>query len=121
LEEYPSSGVTVLFDAEGRVARISILGPASNIYSAGSETLPSPQVVLFGLTGQTPESEFRRILGLPASTTVGGAAVRRELRCTWKKAGYMINAEFLAAPRDDPAGRTFPSGTLLWFEVSRGI
>jgi hypothetical protein len=121
LEEYPSSGVTVLFDAEGRVARISLLGPASNIYSLGNQTLPSSRFVLFGLTGETTESGFRRILGVPATASIAGAAVRRELRCTWKKAGYIITAEFLAAPRDRAAGKTYPPGTLLWFEVSRGI
>lgn len=121
LEEYPSSGVALLYDAEGRVAKITILGAAANIYYSGAEAIPSSQPVLFGLGGRTNEAGFRRILGKPSTSSFTRAAVRRELQCVWKKGGFIISAEFLAAPRDDGTSNAYPPGTLLWFEVCRGI
>jgi hypothetical protein len=121
IEEYPSSGISVSFDSEGKVAKITVFGPGSNLYSAGAETVPSSQPALFGLSGLTNEAGFRRALGEPATSSLTRAPVRRELQCLWKKGGYLINGEFLAAPRNDQSGNTLPAGTLLWFEVSRGI
>ena len=121
LEEYPESGVTVWFDSENRVTKINLAGEACAVYATASfDPIISKQQILFGLTGHTNEVGFRRILGVPERETRERSTSVRELRCVWKKDGYVVDALFLDAERNHE-GKTFPKGTLLWFEVFRGL
>jgi len=121
LEEYPASGVTVWFDTENRVTKPNFAGEASAVYASASfDPIISEQQLLFGLTGHTDEAGFKRVLGVPARESQERSASVRELRCVWKKDGYLVDALFLVAKRNHE-GKTFPKGTLLWFEVFRGL
>jgi hypothetical protein len=121
LEEYPESGVTVWFDREGRVTKLNFAGEACAVYASASfAPIISKQQILFGLTARTDEAEFRRVLGGPARESYERSTSVKELRCVWKKGGYVVDALFLVAERNHE-GKTFPKGTLLWFEVFRGL
>lgn len=120
LEEYPASGVTAWFDSKGRVTKLNFAGGASAVYSTASfEPIISNHPVLFGLTGLTDEAGFRRVLGVPAKESQERRTSVTELRCVWKKDGYVV-ALFLVAERSYE-GHTYSKGSLLWFEVSRGL
>lgn len=121
LEEYPESGVTVWFDHESRVTKLNFAGEACAVYASASfDPIISKQQILFGLTGHTDEAGFRRVLGVPARESHERTTSVKELRCVWKKDGYVVDALFLVAERNHK-GKTFPKGTLLWFEVFRGL
>jgi len=121
LEEYPLSGVTVWFDREGRVTKLNFAGVASALYGGtSSDLIPSDRQTLFGLTGHTGEAEFRRILGVPTIENHERSSTVRELRCVWKKDGYVVDALFLAAERSHE-GKRYPMGSLIWFDISRGL
>jgi len=121
LEEYPESGVTVWFDREGRVTKLNFTGEAGVVYATASfSPVISNQQVLFGLTAHTNETEFRRIFGIPVKESYERSTRVRELRCIWKKEGYVVDALFVAAERSHE-GKIFSKGTLLWFEVFLGL
>lgn len=122
LEEYPSSGVTVWFDNNNLVTKMNFAGEASAIYSMGpaAAPIPSDRQVVFGLTGHTDEAGFRRILGSPKRETQERSTANRELHCVWRRDGYAVDALFLVAERSDQ-GQTYPTGTLVWFEIYRGL
>ena len=44
----------------------------------------------------------------------------RELRCVWRRDGYVVDALFLVAPRSREE-KTYKKGSLLWVEVYRGL
>jgi hypothetical protein len=119
-QEYPASGVAIFFDDTGHLAKISIYGPASKVIGmriGGSEILPSNRPVVFGLAGTVNEATFRKVLGRPETETRGP----RERRCVWNKDGYVIDAQFLAIQREDERGTLYSPGTLLWFDITRGL
>jgi hypothetical protein len=121
LDEYPASGVTVWFRADGQAVKFNFAGKASRLYSVDRVGLiPTERSVLFGLTGHADEADFVRALGLPASDGEERAAAVSERRRVWRRNGYVIDALFLVMERNQQ-GRTYPGGTLVWFEVSRGI
>lgn len=119
LEEYPGSGITAWFDAEGRVAKFNFTGSAGapEMYPiAPLASIPSEREVVFGLTTRLDEAAFRRILGAPAKESVAG-----DLRCVWRRDGYVVDASFLRSRGRGLDGKTYEKGTLLWFEVSHGL
>jgi hypothetical protein len=125
LEEFPKSGITLWFDSEGRVTKINLHGIAGALYAGpssmyGDNWIPSDRSLLLGLNARSTEEEFLRILGPPADQTEAGRATQREVRRVWRRDGYVLDATFLAVERTE-AGKTFPKGALLWFEVSRGL
>lgn len=125
LEEYPMSGVTVWYDPEGRVAKLNFHGEAGALYSGpvsmfGQNWIPSNRPLVFGLNAHSNEGEFARVLGPPVDRNEAGGSGRREVRSVWRKAGYLIDATFLASDRSKDQ-KLFRKGTLLWFEVSRGL
>lgn len=121
LEEYATSGVTVWFDKESHVTKLNFAGRASAVYATASfDPIISDHQVLFGLTGYTDEAGFRRVLGSPAKESQERSTRAREQRCVWKKDGYVVDALFLTAERNHE-GKTFPKGTLVWFEVVRAL
>ena len=121
LEEYSESGVTVWFDRESRVTKLNFAGEACAVYASASfDPIISKQQIVFGLTSYTNEAGFRRVLGVPARESHERSTSVRELRCVWKKDGYVVDALFLVAERSHE-GKTFSKGTLLWFEVFRGL
>jgi hypothetical protein len=122
MAEYPRAGVTVWLDQAGRVSKLAFLGEASRRYTSDPVgILPvAPLVgVISTLTGKSTEADFREALGNPASE----AEVRaqgRERRCIWKSRGYVIEGLFLVEAQSE-AGHTYEPGTLVWFEVTRGL
>ena len=121
LEEYPTSGVTVWFNPEGKVVKFNFAGTASPLYSTPSfDPIVSDRHVVFDLSGNADEGSFRRVLGTPTRQSEERSTGVRELRCLWKRDGYLVDALFLATERR-LEGRTFPKGCLLWFEVSRAL
>jgi hypothetical protein len=120
LEEFSHSGVTVWYDAE-RVSKFSFSGKAARLYSSDlGSPLIAEQPVLLALTGYSDEMAFRRALGNPVSNTDVRIHASRERRCFWKASGYVIEAWFLVDERND-ANRRYPPGTLISFEVERGM
>lgn len=121
LEEYPESGVTVWFDRESRVTKLNFAGEACAVYASASfDPIISKQQIVFGLTGYTDEAGFRRVLGVPDRESHERSMSVSELRCVWKKGGYVVDALFLVAERNHE-GKTFSKGSLIWFEVVRGL
>jgi hypothetical protein len=121
LEEYAPSGVTAWFDNENRVTKLNFAGRASAVYATASfGPIISDRQVLFGLTGYTDEAGFRRVLGVPVKESQERSASVGELRCIWKKDGYVVDALFLAAERNYK-GKIFSKGTLVWFDVFRAL
>ena len=121
LEEYPLSGVTVWFDGESRVTKFNFAGEASAVYSSSSfDPIPSDRQVLYGLTGYTDEGGFRRALGTPVKEDQERPTSVRELRCVWKRDGYVVDSLFLVAERTH-AGKIYHKGNLIWFEISPGL
>jgi hypothetical protein len=119
-EEYPSSGLTVLFDDDRRVTKLTFAGPANAIYSeTPSAPILTDRQILFGLTTHTGEADFRRILGAPAREMKGRAGDPKELHCVWKKGGYVVEAFFLSA--EITREEKFPIGSLIRVEVYRGL
>jgi hypothetical protein len=85
LEEYPLSGVTLWYDAEGRVAKFNFAGPASTVYSASSlKPIPSDHQLMFGLRADTDEAGFRRLLGTPVREVMV-VRTRRSLKSCGRK------------------------------------
>jgi hypothetical protein len=125
LEEYPMSGVTTWFDLEGRLAKLNFHGKAGALYSGPNAMMapnwiPSDRPLLFGLTAHADEADFRRRLGSPVHEVEAGPAKAKELRCLWRKDGYLIDALFLASDRTE-GGKAFAKGCLVWCEVSPGL
>jgi hypothetical protein len=121
LEEYPMSGVTAWFNAEGQVSKLNFAGKASEMYASASfDPVISTRHILFGLTAQMDEAGFRHILGVPEREEQERRASARELSCVWKKNGYVVNALFVVAERSHE-GTVFPKGSLIWFEVFPGL
>ena len=121
LEEYPTSGITVWFDGDGRVRKFNFAGEATAIYSAPwFDPIPSNHQLVFGLTSHTDEAGFRRILGVPLRETQVRRTSIRELRCIWRREGYVVDALFLVTPRSHEE-KTYRKGSLLWVEVYRGL
>ena len=122
LEEYPPSGVTVWFDSSDRVTKVGLEGEAGAVYVNASwdAPMPSDHPLAFGLTGHSAEADFRRTLGTPKREIQERAAAARELHLMWKKDGYVVDGLFLGLERDE-RGRTYPVGSLLWFEVYRAL
>jgi hypothetical protein len=122
LEEYPMSGVTLWFDPEGRLTKLNFTGPAGKALYSGPNTdlIPSNRPIVFGLTAQSRDADFSRVLGTPVSEAEERAASSREVRRVWRKDGVLIDALFLAVDRTE-AGKALPKGGLVWFEVSRGL
>jgi hypothetical protein len=125
LEEYPMSGVTLWFDREGRVAKFNFQGSGGSLYAGpksmtGTYWIPTTRPVVFDLTAAANDVEFARVLGAPVSENEAGTAKDREVRRVWRKGGYVIDALFLGADRvGDQA--TLVKGTLVWFEIARGL
>jgi hypothetical protein len=123
LEEYPLSGVTVYFENNNdQVTKLGFDGNAIGIYSTSllEAPIPSDRRLVFGLTGHSDEAEFRRVLGIPKREIQEGASARRELHCIWKREGYVVDALFLSVDRHSQE-KTYPAGSLLWFDVYRGL
>lgn len=121
LEEYPASGVTVLFDSQGFVTKINFAGPASRIYSTDPVGLiPTDHPVFRGLSGHADERAFVDALGDPLSGGEERAVAVRERRRVWRRDGYLIEALFLGVQRRD-GDQSYSEGTLVWFDVFRGI
>jgi hypothetical protein len=121
MEEYAESGVTVWFDREGRVTKLNFAGTACSIYASSSfDPIVSKQQIVFGLTGHTDEGGFRRVLGVPDREMHERSSSVRELRCVWKKDGYVVDALFLTTERNH-SGKIFSKGSLVWFEIFRGL
>ena len=121
LEEYVTSGVTVWFDEVGRVTKLNFAGQACAIYASASfDPIVSTHKIVFGLSAQMDEAAFRRILGDPTGENPERSSKVRELQCIWKKNGYVVEALFVVAERSH-GGKIFPKGSLIWFEVSRGL
>ena len=125
LEEFPMSGVTLWFDAEGRISKVGLQGIASSLYTEtssmiGDNWIPTDRAILFGLNARLTNEEFSRILGTPVDQTEAGRATEKEVRRVWRRDGYMIDATFLSVVRTKE-DKTFPKGALLWFTVSRGL
>jgi hypothetical protein len=121
LEEYPESGVTIWFNRENLVMKFNFAGEASAIYASASyDPIISKQQIVFGLTGYTDEAGFRRVLGVPVKENYERATNVRERQCVWKKDGYVVDALFVVAERNYE-GKTFSKGSLIWFEVFRGL
>src|SRR5262249_8484568 len=58
-EEYPASGLTVLFDDDRRVTKLTFAGPANAIYSeTPSAPILTDRQLLLGLTTHTGEADF---------------------------------------------------------------
>jgi hypothetical protein len=120
-EEYSASGLTVLFDDDRRVTKLTFAGSANAIYSeTPSAPILTDRQLFFGLTTHTGEADFRRILGTPAREMKARAGDPKELHCVWKKGGYVVDAFFLSAEttREDVK---FPVGSLVRVEVYRGL
>lgn len=125
LEEYPMSGVTTWFDLGGRLTKLNFHGEAGALYSGPNSMIapnwiPSDRPLLFGLTAHADEGDFKRRLGSPINEVEAGPAKAKEVRCVWRKDGYVIDALFLASDREE-GGKTFAKGCLVWFEVSPGL
>jgi hypothetical protein len=125
LEEYPMSGVTLWFGAEGRISKVGLEGIASSLYTGpvsmiGDNWIPSDRAILFGLNARLTEEEFSRILGTPVDQNEAGRVTEKEVRRVWRRDGYIIDATFLAVARTKE-DKMFPKGALLWFAVSRGL
>jgi hypothetical protein len=117
-DDYRGSGVAAWFDAEGRVTKLKFTGAAgSSPMYANEDTpfLPSAGAVVFGLTPLVDEPGFKKLLGAPATESASG-----DLRCEWKRSGYVIAAVFMRKDGLGLDGIEYPKGTLLSFEVSRG-
>lgn len=119
LEEHPLSGVTLSFDSENRVAKATFQGPAGAIYSVG-DWIPADRIIVFGLNAHADEVEFVRVLGAPVLQSEERLLAKHEIRRVWKRDGYLIDAEFLGTDRSE-SGKTFPKGSLLWFNISKGL
>ena len=121
LEDYPSSGLAIWFDHQRRVSKLMFYGAGSTLYALrAGEILVSPRAVLFGLTPRSDEEEFQRALGAPITTRPERATAVGEWRSVWRKDGFVLDALFLRAARmKDKAA--YPPGTLVWFEVYRGL
>jgi len=119
-EEYPASGLTVLYDDDRRVTKLTFAGRANAVYSEASPPLLTERQILFGLTSHNGEEDFRRILGTPAREIQERSTGPKERHCVWKKGGYVVEAFFLSAEssRDDVK---FPVGSLVRVEVYRGL
>lgn len=125
LEEYPMSGVTLWFDPEGRLAKLNFQGSGGSLYAGpksmmGTYWIPTNKPVLFGLTPSANEAEFARVLGAPVSENEAGTARDREVRRVWRKGGNVIDALFLGVDRAADQA-TLLKGTLVWFEITRGL
>jgi len=122
MAEYPRAGVSVWFDHAGRVSKLAFLGEASRLYTSdpvGILPVGPPVGVMSTLTGESTEADFRKALGNPASE-VEVPARGRERRCIWKSRGYVIEGMFLVEAQRE-AGKTYQPGTLVWFEVTKGL
>lgn len=122
LEEYPLSGVTVWFGEGNRVTKVGFEGAASAIYTnpGSADVIPSDQPLIFGLTGHSDAADFRKVLGIPTREVPEGPTATKEMHCIWKRSGYVVDALFLKVERATPT-QTYVAGSLLWFEVYRGL
>jgi hypothetical protein len=126
LEEYPLSGVTVWFDAEGRVSKLNFLGAVGQFRYGVGAAITSERPVLLGVTAQMDEAAFRRALGPPKLDWIDPATVEielgrtlvRERRCIRKLSGFVLDAMFAS---EDQATKRQPQGGLIWFDVFRGL
>jgi hypothetical protein len=113
--------VTVSFDEDRRVTKLTFAGPAYAIQpGASSASIVTERQILFGLTSHTDEAEFRRILGKPVKETPERSTNQRVLHCVWKKSGYIVDAIFLGA-ESVREGATLPEGSLVQIDVCRGL
>ena len=128
-DEFPTSGVLVMFDRAGRVTKLYFVGEANffpDLY------IPSDRPVLFGLSGHASEEDFRLALGSPVAERQepAGAWVLLEpggrsrllsgVRLVWKKERYVVEGLFVAEERGR-RGNTYDKGTLSEFQVHRGL
>ena len=124
LEEYPLSGVSISFDGMAKVIKLWFAGPGCSVYSDNdgiqNNPLPTEHLIFFDLTGSTNEARFRQAFGVPQRESQEGSAAKRELHCIWRYQGYLVDALFLFAERNQ-GDKIFAKGTLVWLEVSRAI
>ena len=127
LEEYPLSGVSVWLDQGHHVIKLNFLGSSGAYrYSGLTQWVVSDRQIFLGLTARMNEPQFRRALGTPAIDGAEGASVDvllgrtavREHRCVWRKNGVVIDALFVS---ESQALDRQPMGSLIWFDVSRGL
>ena len=127
-DEFPTLGVSAMFDAADRVTKLSFVGAAN---STQVPYIPSDRPVLFGLSGHADEEDFRLALGSPVverQEPAGAQAQKKDgryrtvrgVRLVWKKKGYVVEALFVAEERGY-RGNTYDKGTLSEFQVYRGL
>lgn len=127
-DEFPTSGVSAIFNAAGRVTMLSFVGEANyfpDLY------IPSDRPVLFGLSGHASEEDFRLALGSPvaerrepsdaqARKKDGRYRTVRGVRLIWRKFPYVVEGLFVAEERGH-RGNIYDKGTLSSFHVHRGL
>jgi hypothetical protein len=129
LEEYPASGVSLWFDQNDRVTKLNFIGEAGGAYRSALEGMLSDQPLLFGLTARSDEAAFRKVFGQPRQEQIEGPAGRRERHLVWKKYGYVIDGLFFVEVHKtltckdpcDVSTEAYRPGTLVWFDVYRGL
>jgi TonB family protein len=128
LEEYPASGVSLWFDSRDRVTKLNFIGPASGPYWGAVEEMPSDRLLLFGLTARSDEHAFRQALGDPRELPRSGVCGRSDRHLIWKKSGYVVDGLFFLEVHDPSLSwkdclpqKAYRPGTLVWFEVYRGL
>ena len=131
-DEFPTSGVSLMFDVGGRVTKLYFVGEAdAHSPYIPSKYIPSDRPVLFGLSGHSDEEDFRLALGSPVAERLdspghvfleseGRLRPLRGVRLIWRKEGYVVEGLFVAEERgyrENP----YDKGTLSQFEVYRGL
>lgn len=82
LEEHPLSGVTLWFDADDPVTKLTFVGEAIVLYSPDPmDQIPSDRPVLRGLSPKMDDETFRRILGSPTKQAIERSKSFQELHC----------------------------------------
>ena len=120
LEEYPASGVTLWFDQNNRVTKLNFIGQAAECYRTTSEQMLSDQALEFGLTANSNESSFRQAFGKPRVEECDRRGSGTAAATCGRKRDTLIDGLFFVREYGDKPP-PYPPGTLVWFEIYRGL
>ena len=114
VEWFPSSGISVSYDAGNRVREIHLRGNWGN-----KDWIPARSNVVSGVTPQTPYAEIVQRLGPPLRTDSTWVE-EGYLEYTWRLAGVRLTAEVWARDYSD-GGTVYRTGTTRFLTAAPAV
>jgi len=81
-----------------------VCSPGCSVYSDNdgiqNNPLPTEHLIFFDLTGSTNEARLQTSFWCTTEREQEGSAAKRESHCIWRYQGYLVDALFLVAERN---------------------